>query len=250
MLDGTPIEIEFEYNDQTIPLITENITLNNDYQSVEVNLSKEREVISWDTLTYSFQSTGKGYVFGVFADQDFLSPNDEIIISKDSLIAYKETNDSGNITFTTDLPFGSYYVKELKCPAAYSLDGAKHSFQVSPHSNDVHTISIDINGGIPIQNRLIKKTLQIIKVDSRDSSIRLEGAIFELLNSHGDVIQELTTNENGIAVSNPLPLQFIRLNIKNAVLLIIKKCRDMIIAHPISGCAKLLNRNYFICVLL
>lgn len=206
ILDGTPIEVEFEYNDQTIPLITENIVLNNNQQSIEVNLTKECEVISWDTQTYSYQPAGNGYIFGVFADQDFLSPTDEVLIPQDSLISYMETDDNGHITFNTNLPFGAYYVQELKCPTAYLLDGAKHTFQISPQTNDVHIIEIDINGGNPIQNQLIKKSLQIVKVDSRDSNVKLEGAMFELLNSYGDVIQILTTNENGIAASNPLPL--------------------------------------------
>lgn len=206
VLDDTPIAVTLEYENQYVAVVTEQVGMNNDRQSVDFSLEKIREVISWDTLDYSFTSAGEGFVFGVFADEQLTDQAGNVIIEKNSLIAYAKTNENGMIEINADLPFSKYYAKELSCPTIYKLDSTMYSFEVSPLTCDNQTIEIAINDGEPIPNMLIKKRVQIVKVDERNESNYLEGAVFRLKNSHGDTIQTLTTDKDGIATSKLLPI--------------------------------------------
>ncbi|WP_255294508.1 isopeptide-forming domain-containing fimbrial protein [Bacillus cereus] len=46
--------------------------------------------------------------------------------------------------------------------------------------------------------------IEIEKVDAIDERLKLEGAVFQVINNAGNVVSELTTNKDGIAISNPL----------------------------------------------
>lgn len=206
VLDDTPIEVTLEYENQHVAVVTEQVGMNNDRQNVEISLVKEREVISWDTLEYSFIPAGEGFIFGVFNDEQLTDQEGNVVIEKDSLIAYAKTDENGMIEIKADLPFGKYYAMELSCPTIYELDSTIYPFEISPLTCDRQTIEIAINNGEPIPNTLIKKRVQIVKVDERNESNYLEGAVFRLKNSHGDTIQTLTTNKDGISTSKLLPV--------------------------------------------
>lgn len=206
ILNDTPIEVTLEYENQHVAVVTEQVGMNNDRQNVDIRLLKEREVISWDTLEYRFIQASEGFVFGIFSDEDLIDTDGNIIIEQNSLIAYTETDEDGQIEIKTDLPFGKYYAKELDCPSIYKLDETHYPFEVTPLPCEQQTIEIAVNDGKAIQNTLIKKRLQIIKVDARDEKSVLPGAVFELRNTHGDVIEILTTDENGEAMSSLFPM--------------------------------------------
>ncbi|MEK4741815.1 MULTISPECIES: isopeptide-forming domain-containing fimbrial protein [unclassified Bacillus (in: firmicutes)] len=46
--------------------------------------------------------------------------------------------------------------------------------------------------------------IEIQKVDAKDENLKLEGAVFQVINQAGTVVSELTTNKDGIAISNAL----------------------------------------------
>ncbi|AIW85909.1 fimbrial isopeptide formation D2 domain protein [Bacillus mycoides] len=46
--------------------------------------------------------------------------------------------------------------------------------------------------------------IEIEKVDAKDENLKLEGAVFQVINQAGTVESELTTNKDGIAISNAL----------------------------------------------
>lgn len=206
VLDDTPIEVTLEYENQHVAVVTKQVGMSNDRQSVDINLVKEREVISWDTLEYSFIPAGEGFVFGVFADEQLTDQAGNVIIEKDSLITFAKTDKNGIVEIKADLPFGKYYALELSCPTIYKLDSTKYSFEVSPLTCDKRTIEIAVNDGEAIPNMLIKKRVQVVKLDERNESNYLEGAVFRLKNSHGDTIQTLTTDKDGKAISKLLPV--------------------------------------------
>ncbi|WP_410986991.1 isopeptide-forming domain-containing fimbrial protein [Bacillus shihchuchen] len=45
---------------------------------------------------------------------------------------------------------------------------------------------------------------EIEKVDANDENLKLEGAVFQVIDNGGKVVSELTTDKNGVAISNPL----------------------------------------------
>lgn len=50
-----------------------------------------------------------------------------------------------------------------------------------------------------------KGKLKITKVDSKDNSKTLEGAVFGIYNENNELVQEIVTNKDGIAISELLP---------------------------------------------
>ncbi|MCU5375746.1 isopeptide-forming domain-containing fimbrial protein [Bacillus cereus] len=46
--------------------------------------------------------------------------------------------------------------------------------------------------------------IEIEKIDAKDENLKLEGAVFQVIDKDGNVVSELTTDKNGVAVSNPL----------------------------------------------
>lgn len=67
----------------------------------------------------------RGAVIGLYADQDFIVDN-TIVIKKDTLLIQKEIVEDE--TVFSDLPFGKYYVKELKAPVGYQYSQVKLEF--------------------------------------------------------------------------------------------------------------------------
>ncbi len=52
-----------------------------------------------------------------------------------------------------------------------------------------------------IENELKKGSIKIIKVDSENNEIKIAGAIFEVLDDEGRVLETITTNESGEAIT-------------------------------------------------
>ncbi len=111
---------------------------------VPVEAETENEcVVSYDcenirqrtrlSLTKTDEGTNKplmGVVYGVYANQDFFAA-DQVVVSKDTLLQEKTTDQDGNLTFDLDLPPGLYYVKELKAPEGYIRDETKYEVDLT-----------------------------------------------------------------------------------------------------------------------
>ncbi len=48
------------------------------------------------------------------------------------------------------------------------------------------------------------RKIEIEKVDANNESLKLEGAVFQVIDKDGKIVSELTTDKNGVAISNPL----------------------------------------------
>ena len=51
-------------------------------------------------------------IFGLYAKEDILSQQGEVLVEKDTLLEKKATDEKGQLTFDSDLYHGKYYVKE------------------------------------------------------------------------------------------------------------------------------------------
>jgi uncharacterized surface anchored protein len=99
---------------------------------------------------------------------------------------------NGNGISTSSLsPYGHYYLKEKVAPANYSIDPLKHEFTIAVNNE---TISVKAT------NTLKSGNIQIAKVDDQDNPI--EGIVFAIYDNSDALLEELTTNENGLAVSD------------------------------------------------
>ena len=74
------------------------------------------------TVTKTDSETKKeleGAVFGLFAKEDIVNKDGKVIVKADTQIERGVTGKDGKVTFTSDLPLGQYYVKELEAPKGY-----------------------------------------------------------------------------------------------------------------------------------
>ena len=58
-----------------------------------------------------------------------------------------------------------------------------------------------------IENELMKGQIRVIKVDEDDNEVKLEGVEFEVLDSDGNVLEKIITDENGEALTQRYPIR-------------------------------------------
>lgn len=103
----------------------------------------------------------RGAILGLYADQDFIVDN-TIIIKKDTLLMQKEIEEDE--TIFSDLPFGKYYVKELKAPAGYQYSQIKLEFDkpsVSPEKENVILYGVFSNFYKSRRRLTVKKEIDV-----------------------------------------------------------------------------------------
>ena len=61
----------------------------------------------------------EGAVFGLYAKEDIVNKDGKVIVKADTQIERGVTGKDGKVTFTSDLPLGQYYVKEIEAPKGY-----------------------------------------------------------------------------------------------------------------------------------
>ncbi|MFE4710754.1 collagen binding domain-containing protein [Paenibacillus sp. NPDC056722] len=105
----------------------------------------------------------------------------------------EEKTDSNGILEFKDLRAGKYVLKETKAPAGYALDPTEHPVTINSSTAIALTLKNDFNG-----------SLRIIKVADEDTSIKLEGAEFELYDSNDQLVGRDTTNSDGEIVFTKL----------------------------------------------
>ena len=106
------------------------------------------------------------------------------------------TTDENGVGASKELPYGSYTVQEVSAPSGYKL------------LEEVENVTISLNGQtieLTFENTKILGKISILKVDSDDENVKLQGAVFEVKDSEGTVVDTITTGENGVGTSKELP---------------------------------------------
>ena len=113
-------------------------------------------------------------------------------ISKD-LVGTVTTNATGTATLR-NLEFGDYCLVETKAPNGYELNSNPVCFTVNQEGFEVNTNSIKVT----VPNTRLKGTVVLVKTNSEDSTIPVQGATYSLYKSNGTLVQEgLVTNSDG-----------------------------------------------------
>lgn len=112
----------------------------NERQKASVSLLKKLEN-SEDDVTQ--------VLFGLYAAEE-IKAEDGSVIPAGGLIETANPDKTGKVSFTTDLPFGRYYVKEITAPEGYILDTNEYGFDWK--GGDMEVTEIVINDGKVIMN--------------------------------------------------------------------------------------------------
>ena len=129
--------------------------------------------------------------FGLFAAEE-LTAADGSIIPADGLLEIVSVDENGHAVCKTDLPFGSYYLKELSTDGHYILSDEKYPIVFEYAGQDTALVDIKANGGAPIENKLLYGEIHGLKKDEDGSD--LAGALIGLFRAD---CTEFTT-ENAI----------------------------------------------------
>ena len=133
--------VELTYAGQEIEVRdTVNQTFINDYQEVEITLSKFME---YDEQ-FAIGNNGEylSVRFGLFADE-VITATDGSVIPENGMIAEVSLGEDMTAKFDAQLPFGRYYVQEIATDEHYMLNGEKYLVNFEYMGQEVTTVSFD-----------------------------------------------------------------------------------------------------------
>ena len=108
--------------------------------------------------------------FGLFAAEE-LTAADGSIIPADGLLEIVSMDENGHAVCKTDLPFGSYYLKELSTDGHYILSDEKYPIVFEYAGQDTALVEIKANGGAPIENKLLYGEIRGLKKNEGGSGL-------------------------------------------------------------------------------
>ncbi len=129
-----------------------------------------------------------------------LLKKDATSYEKDGEAYVVETNSEGVATFE-GIPAGEYIVEEITAPASYVLPDS--SARKTPVTVSFNATTKTYTGEVTIENEPEKGSLQIVKVDKKDSTKKLEGATFTVTGPD-DFEEIVTTDKDGIVLLEEL----------------------------------------------
>lgn len=166
---------ELAYAGQEIEIAETAADFYNERQKAAVSLDKVLEQNEQFGIGMNGEITA--VTFGLFAAED-LTAADGSIIPADGLLEILSVDENGHAVCKTDLPFGSYYLKELSTDGHYILSDEKYPIVFDYARQDTALVEIKVNNGNPIGNDLIYGEIHGLKKDEDGNA--LGGALIGL----------------------------------------------------------------------
>ena len=181
--------VELVYAGQNVAVTETAASFYNERQRVEIDLIKR---LMTDEA-YGIGKNGEIFdvTFGLYAEKE-LTAADGTVIPADGLIEIISLDGNGSGKVKTDLPIGSYYVKELATNSAYILNGQKYSVAFEYAGQETATVHITANDGEAIENDIIYGSVSGKKSDEDGNA--LGGAVIGIFKTG----TEKFTTENAI----------------------------------------------------
>ncbi|RGF33790.1 LPXTG cell wall anchor domain-containing protein [Ruminococcus sp. AF43-11] len=207
VLNKTVNHIELTYSGQNEKVTNTLTSFTNDRQKVVIDLTKILE--QDEKFNIGNNNEIFNVSFGLYADEDLKASNGTVI-PKDGLIEIITCDEKGKATFTTDLPIGSYYVKEISTDNHYILSDKKYPVAFKSAGQNTATVHITVNDGGPIENEIIYGTIKGLKID-RETGENIAGALFGMFKAEEKELSEKTailtaeSNEGGIFEFTDVP---------------------------------------------
>ena len=207
VINPEPHTVELTYSGQNEKLTNTSTSFTNDRQKVEIDLTKVLEQNKKFNIGNNDEILNVS--FGLYADEDLKASNGTAV-PKDGLIEIITCDEKGKANFTTDLPIGSYYVKEISTDSHYILSDKKYPVVFEYAGQDTASVHISVNDGEPIINSIIYGTIKGLKID-RETGEKITGALFGLFSNNETEFTEETaimtaeSNEDGIFTFADVP---------------------------------------------
>ena len=171
-LDPQTYTVELTYKDQTTSIVWNHVESQDKVKVGQI------EILKTDTNNQPL----KGGEFGIYANNDMYIGH--TLYKKGQLVMSIKTNDKG-IAKSGDLPYGSYYVKELSAPD--QEDGNKENFVLSDE-----TQYVKITGDKLFSMTFIDTTVTASKRDIAGTD-EIKGAKMQVTDMNGKIIDTWTS---------------------------------------------------------
>lgn len=190
ILDNTPIEADISYIDQNTNVVYAGMNVTNERQKVQIS------VIKTDSET---KKVLEGAVFGLFTKEDIVNADGKVIVNADTQIEKAVTGKDGKVTFTSDLPLGQYYVKELEASAGYVKSDKVIDVDATYKGDNVKVIELEA----AFENIPIK--VEFSKTDITGEK-ELPGAKLSVIDSEGKIVESWISEAGKSHVIERLPV--------------------------------------------
>lgn len=179
VLNPEPVKVALTYQDQDTPIVEAEAIVGNDRQKVAISVEKQ-DAENGRVLS--------GAVFGIYNKKD-IQANGKVLVKADTLLQEMTSDENGMATCTLDLPFGEYYVKELKVPEGFVSSDEVLEFVAEYQGQETKIVSL----------QAVKKneptTAEFTKSDLT-TGVELEGARLRVMDKDGNVIDEWTSEKD------------------------------------------------------
>ena len=207
--------VELTYAGETVEVTKTEKGLYDERQKAAVDLVKSLET---DGL-FGFGEDGEyqDISFGLYAASD-LTAADGSVIPADGLLEVVSVSENGaggyDASFASDLPFGSYYVKERTTNEAYILSDKEYPVIFVYAGQDTAVVGIAVNEGEPIENNLLRGRVDGVKYGENPEGgedVTLAGALVGLFGPDVEEFTEenalltVTTQEDGSFAFEGIP---------------------------------------------
>ena len=190
VLDDTPIEADLSYIDQNTKVVFAGMDVTNERQKVQITVTKT------DSET---KEALEGAVFGLFAKEDIVNKDGKVIVKADTQIERTVTGKDGKAAFTSDLPLGQYYVKEIEAPKGYVKSDKIFDVDASYQGDKVKVIEFKA----AFENAPIK--VEISKTDITGEK-ELPGAKLSVIDADGKLVESWTSEAGKTHMIERLPV--------------------------------------------
>ena len=179
VLNPELVKVALTYQDQETPIVEAEAIVGNDRQKVSISVEKQ-DAENGRVLS--------GAVFGIYNKKD-IQANGKVLVKADTLLQEMTSDENGMATCTLDLPFGEYYVKELKAPEGFVSSDEVLEFVAEYQGQETKIVSL----------QAVKKneptTAEFTKSDLT-TGVELEGARLRVMDKDGNVIDEWTSEKD------------------------------------------------------
>ena len=179
VLNPEPVKVALTYQDQETPIVEAEAIVGNDRQKVSISVEKQ-DAENGQVLS--------GAVFGIYNKKD-IQANGKVLVKADTLLQEMTSDENGMATCTLDLPFGEYYVKELKAPEGFVSSDEVLEFVAEYQGQETKLVFL----------QTVKKneptTAEFTKSDLT-TGVELEGARLKVMDKDGNVIDEWTSEKD------------------------------------------------------
>lgn len=181
-------EFTLTAEDDTQAVVYEGVAYKNERQKISVSVEK-KDAVSEEKLG--------GVVFGLYAAEDIASNQGDVLIEKDTLLEKKATDETGNLTFDSDLFHGKYYVKEEVRKLGYLPNEKIWEIDASYEDQNMDIITLTKE----IENQPTES--HFTKTDATTGE-ELEGAKLQIIDADENVVEEwISTKEPHVVYALP-----------------------------------------------